>query len=408
MKHLTITLALALVPLFASAQKSDTKKSSASAAKTSTSAAKASKPELTPEEIAAKKLAEEREKRMEEMLPNTRALVFVDSLVVDKDNFFSHLRIPSEVGRYVTPEKLLTSAQAELRTGATAFVSSVGNTAYYSTPDTLGNLHMSVAYKNSNEWTEPQLIEELYGFNHQDYPFLQTDGVTLYFAATGDESLGGLDLFVTRYNEETRQYVRPQNLGFPYNSPANDYLLAIDEEVGIGALVTDRRQPDDKVCIYWFIAEGRRNIYDYEPEDEEAEEIVRGFAEISSIADTQEDHEDAIAALRKAWEAALAAESANAVEQYRFIIADSTVYTTLAQFVSEEARAAAKQWKEADSQLREMEKQQQKLRLSFASDKNEDTANALRKLESDLPRQRALVKRLEKDYRAAERRALKE
>lgn len=415
MKHITLALALALVPLFASAQKSDTKKSSTSIAKTTTSALKATKqtistekPELTPEEIAAQKLAEERAKRMEEMLPNTRALVFVDSLVVDKDNFLSRLRIPAEVGHYVAPERLLPADKKKNSTGAAAFVSSLGNTAYYSTPDTLGNLHISQAYKNSNDWTEPLLIDELYGYEHQDYPFLLSDGVTLYFAATGDESIGGLDLFVTRYNEETRQYVRPQNLGFPYNSPANDYLLAIDEEVGIGALVTDRRQPDDKVCIYWFIAEGLRNIYDYEPEDEEAEEIVRGFAAISSIADTQEEHEDAIATLRQAWEAALAAENTSAVELYRFIISDRTVYTMLSEFVSEEARKAAKQWTEADSQLREMEIQQQQLRHSYASTRDEETASALRKLEIDLPRQRAHVKRIEKDYRAAERRAITE
>lgn len=415
MKHLTLALALALVPIFASAQKSDAKKSGTPAAKTTTSATKASKQtpsaekqEFTPEELAAQRLAEERTKRMDEMLPNTRALVFVDSLVVDKDNFLSRLRIPAEVGHFVAPEQLLPADKSNFSTGAAAFVSSLGNTAFYSTPDTLGNMHISQAYKNSNEWTEPLLIDELYGYEHQDYPFLLSDGVTLYFAATGDESIGGLDLFVTRYNEETRQYVRPQNLGFPYNSPANDYLLAVDEEVGIGALVTDRRQPDDKVCIYWFIAEGLRNIYDYEPEDEEAEEIVRGFAAISSIADTQEEHEDAIATLRQTWEAALAAENTSAVELYRFIISDRTVYTMLSEFVSEEARKAAKQWTEADSQLREMEIQQQQLRHSYASTRDEETASALRKLEIDLPRQRAHVKRIEKDYRAAERRAITE
>lgn len=407
MKHLPLTLALALLPLCAFAQKTDTKKATAPTTKTTTQ-----KPELTPEEIAAKqqaeaaqRLAEERQKRMEEMLPNTRALVFIDSLVVDKDNFLTHLRIPTEAGRYIAAEQLLPPAQASTtRTGAAAFVSS--NTAYYSTPDTIGNLHISTAYNNSGEWTEPQLIDELYGYEHQDYPFLLSDGITLYFAATGRESIGGLDLFVTRYNEETRQYVRPQNLGFPYNSPANDYLLAIDEEVGLGALVTDRRQPDDKVCIYWFIAEGRRNIYDYDPDDEEAEEIVRSYAAIASIADTQEDREDAILAVRKAWDAALAAETVKTTEQYRFIISDHIVYTNLAQFVSEEALRAATQWTQAHAQLREMENEQKQLRATFVHDRNEITATAIRKLEADLPRQRAYVKQLEKDYRAAERRAL--
>jgi len=28
------------------------------------------------------------------------------------------------------------------------------------------------------------------------YPFLMADGVSLYFAADGEESLGGLDIFI--------------------------------------------------------------------------------------------------------------------------------------------------------------------------------------------------------------------
>lgn len=407
MKHLPLILALTLLPLTAAAQKSDTKKTGTTTAKTAAKKTSSeSKPELTPEELAAKALAEERAKRMEEMLPNTRALVFIDSLVVDKDNFLTSLRIPSEAGRYVAPERILPPTVSDTRTGAAAFVSSLGNTAFYSTPDSLGNLHVSVAYLNTSEWTEPQTIDELYGFEHEDYPFLLNDGVTLYFAATGDESIGCFDLFVTRYNEETRQYVRPQNLGFPYNSPANDYLLAIDEEVGIGALVTDRRQPDDKVCIYWFIAEERRDIYDYDPADEEAEDIVRGFAAISSIADTQEDHEDAIAARRKSWEGALTADASDNSEQYRFVISDHTVYTTLAEFKSDEARLEATRWTEAHAALTEMETHAHQLRHNYAATHSHEVAATLRKLEAELPKQRALVKKLEKAYRAAERRAI--
>lgn len=407
MKHLTIAIAIALAPVLAYAQKSDTKKSS----KNNTSATKpvaeqaslASRSEPIPEEPAAKKLEEARAKRIEEMLPNTRALVFVDSLVTDKDNFLSLLRLPTEAGHYVAPEQFtVASSQSLARIGSAAFVSNVGNTVYYSTPDTLGNLHISVAYKTPTEWTEPLPLDELYGFDHQDYPFLQSDGATLYFAATGPESIGGLDLFVTRYNEDNHQFVRPQNLGFPYNSSANDYLLAIDEEVGIGALVTDRRQPDDKVCIYWFIAEERRNIYDYDPEDKEAEEIVRRFADISSIVDTQEDHEDAISALRQAWEAALAAQTAATEEQQRFVISDRTVYTSLTHFLDAEARAIAQQWLEADARLRNMEQQLEQQRQSYALDRKAETASALQQLEIDLLQQRAHAKRLEKAYRAAE------
>lgn len=361
---------------------------------------KASEP--TEEELAQIALAEHREKLMEEMLPNTRALVFIDSLVVDKDDFFSKLRLTRNIGQFVLPEQIVGEATAAVTPGRTAFINSLASAAFFSVADTTGTMRLAASYRNAGQWSEPQIIEGLSGFSYQDFPFLHPDGSTLYFAASGDESIGGLDIFATRFNEETRQYVRPQNMGFPYNSEANDYLLAIDEEAGVGALVSDRNQPDDKVCIYWFIAEELREIYDYDVDDEEAEDIVRGFAAIASIAATQEDHEEEIAEAKKRWEAALKNDAQSNTAHYRFIINDGTVYNSLEQFKNEAARALAQQWIDESKVLVELEGRQDALRKSYATHKTEESANTLRDLETKIAAQRTKVRQLAKDYRAAE------
>lgn len=92
---------------------------------------------------------------------------------------------------------------------------------------------------------------------------MMADGMTLYFAAKGEESLGGYDIFVTRYNKSTGEFVRAENVGMPFNSPANDYLMAIDETCNIGWFVTDRNQTADNVCIYRFIPNETREVYDF-------------------------------------------------------------------------------------------------------------------------------------------------
>lgn len=354
--------------------------------------------EYTPEE-----LAEIRAKHMEELLPNTRALVFIDSLIVNKDDFLPRLRMSAEAGRFTHPETIIPHERIEAETGHTAFVNALDNTAIFSIADTLGILHLNTAYRNGEKWSDPQPINELHNFTYQDYPFLCTDGATLYFAADGVESIGGLDLFVTRYNEETRQYVRPQNLGFPYNSPANDYLLAIDEELGVGVLVSDRQQPDDKVCIYWFIAEEQRNIYDYDPEDEEAEAIVRELAAIARIADTQDGQQEQLEAIRKRWDEALFAESKIIEQRYTFVIDNSTIYHSLSDFKNEEARSFAEQWLAAHAELIDLEARQQKLRNDYAATHDVAIAPTLLQLETQLPQKRKEVHKLEKQYRAAEK-----
>lgn len=356
--------------------------------------------EPTEEELAQIALAEHREKLMEEMLPNTRALVFIDSLVVDKDDFFSRLRLTRNIGQFTLPDQICTNA--DVVAGRSAFVNSLGNAAFYSIADSVGTMRLSASYRNSGQWTEPQIIDGLSGFDYQDYPFMHTDGSTLYFAASGEESIGGLDIFATRFNDETRQFVRPQNVGFPYNSPANDYLLAIDEEAGVGALVSDRNQPDDKVCIYWFIAEEVREIYDYDPDDEEAEALVESLAAIANIAATQDGNEEQIAEARKRWEEALKNDVQSNVVHYRFIINDATVYDSLEQFRNENARQLAQQWISENDVLLELEARQEALRQSYATHKTDETAQVLRELETKIAAQRSKVRQLAKDYRAAE------
>jgi hypothetical protein len=113
------------------------------------------------------------------------------------------------------------------------------------------------------------------------FPFLLEDGVTLYYASTPDYALGGYDLFVTRYNTSTASYLVPEQLPMPFNSVFNDYFIAFDEAKGLGWFVSDRYQPEGKVCLYLFILEnGTHPPPSASPEDKLA------HAELRSIRDT--------------------------------------------------------------------------------------------------------------------------
>ena len=112
------------------------------------------------------------------------------------------------------------------------------------------------------------------------------DGVTFYFAQKGEQSIGGYDIFVTRYDPETGSFLKAENIGMPFSSTANDYLYAIDEVNNLGYFVTDRRQPAGKVCIYVFIPNETRKSYQSEAYSDAQ---MRALADISRIADTWTD-----------------------------------------------------------------------------------------------------------------------
>jgi hypothetical protein len=56
----------------------------------------------------------------------------------------------------------------------------------------------------------------------EDSPFMHPDGKTLYFSSTGHRTMGGFDIFVTTYNEEKKEWSRPENVGYPINTAHDD------------------------------------------------------------------------------------------------------------------------------------------------------------------------------------------
>ncbi|WP_152568354.1 hypothetical protein [Porphyromonas sp. COT-290 OH3588] len=90
------------------------------------------------------------------------------------------------------------------------------------------------------------------GHNRHICPFLMSDGVRILFAREDPSGLGGYDLYISRYRVEEDTYYKPTQLGMPFNSPYNDYLLIYDESNDRSLLVSDRFCPEGTIAIYRF------------------------------------------------------------------------------------------------------------------------------------------------------------
>ena len=211
----------------------------------------------------------------ENMLENTQRVFFIDSMVVDKDNFIQHIPLPRECGTI--------SSQQEGENTIAAYLNEFGNKMYYSVRDTMGNASIYTKDKLGNDWSKPMGLTGIDNMTNPDYPFMMPDGTTFYFSQKSDETLGGYDIFVTRYDSSTGEFLKPNNMGLPFNSSANDYMYVVDELDSLGWLVTDRFQPEGKVCIYTFVPSKTRENFDL---GEMSESEVRQFATIHSIQDT--------------------------------------------------------------------------------------------------------------------------
>ena len=131
------------------------------------------------------------------------------------------------------------------------YVPAEAESIYFSAADKDGIRNIYMTELGDSLWTVPELINEhLTSASDEIYPMLSSDGKSMYFASKGLYGVGGYDLYVSQWDEDTGDWSVPVNMGFPYSSPANDFLLAGSEDGGYTLFASDRDCPKDSVWIY--------------------------------------------------------------------------------------------------------------------------------------------------------------
>ena len=181
-------------------------------------------------------------------------------------------------------------------------------------------------------------------------PYLLSDGVTLYFAAQDEHGIGGLDIYVSRYNTATESYTTPENIGLPYNSPANEYMFVVDEVRQIGFLATDRFARKGHVHVYSFAIPEQKKYW-------------RDIASESLVAYARLEHfekytEELIEVHHKI-------ENIDETDDFSFIINDSIIYYSIEEFQQPTARDKYHEWKDAEQQYLSEQAQLAELREAY-------------------------------------------
>lgn len=331
-----------------------------------------------------------RARQGQSMLHATERIAVIDSVVCPKDEALKHIRLSRESGRV---DSYSSSFLVKVDSPATVYENELSNKRYFALP---GTMHLAVADKIGDQWSDPV---ELRGLNDDDvcqnYPFLLSDGLTLYYAATGPASIGGYDIFVSRADGEDGTFLAPENVGFPFNSTSNDYLLAIDELNQLGWFVSDRHQSAGNVCVYTFIPNATREVYGDDVDDDE----LRRQARLTSIRSTwsnavaEDETAEGVPAAVVAAQQRLSDVRSGKVQHdervahdFCFVIDDSRTYTSLGQFRSAEARQMMSEWLSLSKTEQTDATMLQRLRDSYAvasSQERRELSETILRLEAD-------------------------
>ena len=311
-------------------------------------------------------------------------VLIVDSVVVDKKAFLNAYPLSADLGSLTLSEKGdIVQYQTQLNGMVIApQPQAEGLTRYYLEDGTL---------------TEGESIEGLGIEGDINYPFLMPDGQTFYFAARCEDGYGNYDLYATRYDSDSKRFYQAENMGLPYNSYANDYMLVIDESANLGWFASDRYQPDGKVCIYTFVPNESRQTIDYETTDLNELRALASLQSITALPLTDEQKEAKAQASRRLAKVKGQRSKVNRVRDFEFVLNDARTCYTLNDFTSNEARKQCSDWLQKSKNLTTLNEQLQQMRETSPTAKQQ-----ILNLETRIKELQAEVHALEKQIRMLE------
>ena len=334
------------------------------------------------------------------MLKGVEKVCVTDSFVVAKEQFLEAYRLSSQAGKLFSYAERFPDSK---RTGKTVYENELGNKILYSEADGRGYQHLLSSVCLLDEWSAGTPLAGYFPDSaNVAYPYLMSDGMTLYYASDGPESMGGYDIFVTRYNTNTDAYLRPDNVGMPFNSPYNDYMYVVDEYANLGWFASDRYQAADSVCIYVFIPNVSKQVYDYEQMDTEK---LRSLAALLSLRDTWTDQEQVEKARTRLAEIGQTNLVTGKNHSFEFIIDDRRTYYAESDFHSSEALGLFRQYEQKRNTLQQQQKRLDELRMRYISAKasgRSELRPAILDLEQNLRRLEAEISQIAKQVRNAE------
>lgn len=115
------------------------------------------------------------------------------------------------------------------------------------------DIYESFKDPESGKWSRPSPFYSAVNseFN-EDSPYLSPDESTLYFCSDRPGGIGGYDVYVSKYNSENFSWSEPENMGWPINSPNDEFHFKMNFDQTSGYFVSNRLHTKGDYDIYFF------------------------------------------------------------------------------------------------------------------------------------------------------------
>jgi outer membrane protein OmpA-like peptidoglycan-associated protein len=117
------------------------------------------------------------------------------------------------------------------------------------------DIYMSQLLKK-DKWGEPVNLGPVINtpFDEESV-FMHPDGKTMYFSSKGHNSMGGYDIFKTIFNDSTKTWSKPENIGYPINTADDDafFVVSANGRHGYYASIKEGGKGDMDLYVVTFL-----------------------------------------------------------------------------------------------------------------------------------------------------------
>ena len=185
--------------------------------------------------------------------PNGNILFYTSADPFNHNN--THIyRVKKINGRWLLPQALGENVNLPGFKSMNPYITKDGKTLFFASnrPGTKGGMDIFKADINEQGFTSK--IQNLGKYvNTEDdeiSPFYHSITNTLFFASRGHIGFGGLDVFQSHWNEDTKTFEQISNIGAPVNSGRDDSYYILDDESEIAYVTSDREFCNECDTVY--------------------------------------------------------------------------------------------------------------------------------------------------------------
>lgn len=208
---------------------------------------------------ADKRYPVEREIRMCEngkhLLTNFTDIVVTSKKQISEDRFYDIYSDSKTIGGQIIVQSEYQS-KIDKKKGhiPTVHIAPEAKMIFYSSYGDNENTGLDIYMRRklpNGKWSEAQLVPG--GVNtaeDEEYPFMHASGKFLYFSSKGHNSMGGYDVFMSRYDAENNTFGPAENVDFAISSTDDDLFYVVDENFENAYFASGRSSESGKLHVY--------------------------------------------------------------------------------------------------------------------------------------------------------------